>query len=73
MKRNKKRFMGMTTLIAKPTGELEKFFTTATNESAGVRALRHKMNKIRGCAPNTLIPSMEVMEIAEVPNPRHAP
>ncbi len=66
----KKRFMGMTTLITKPSGELEKFFTTAPNEDKGSRALQRKMNKIRGCNPEAYIPGMEITEVPETP---HAP
>ncbi|MFH1393125.1 MAG: hypothetical protein ABIG73_01975 [Patescibacteria group bacterium] len=69
----KKRFMGMSPIFVKDSGELKKFYTTASNEGRGERALRRKMNKERGCVPNVLVPGMEVMEITEIPNPRHAP
>jgi hypothetical protein len=69
----KKRFRGRSTIIIDKLGKVKDFYTTATNEGQGVRALRHKMNRERGCVPEALVPGMEVMEITEIPNPRHAP
>ncbi len=59
----KKRFMGMSPLFVKESGELKKFYTTAQNEGKGAKALQRKMNMERGCVPEAFIPSMEVKEV----------
>jgi len=59
----KKRFMGMSPIFVKDSGELKKFYTTAPNEGKGFKALQRKMNKERECVPEALVPGMEVKEV----------
>ena len=59
----KKRFMGMSPIFVKDSGELKKFYTTAPNEGKSIAALRRKMNRERKCVPEAFIPGMEVTEI----------
>jgi len=66
----KKRFRGRSRLFVDENGKIRDFFTTASNDGKGFKALQRKMNKDRDYNPEAIIPGLEVSEVPKTP---HAP
>ncbi len=58
MKKKKilKHFEGLSHRIVNKNGEMIKFCTNKATEEQAARAIRHGMNKMRGCIPSARLP-----------------